>query len=522
MTTRFGGRLTGAALALGLAALAGRAAAECPAGAPEGVFKGKTAAAGANSLEVMLNLVCADGRYRGQIFTSQGDFTVVEAVGAPGRVVLELNASAPVRRLELTLAGETLTGSLGPAAGGRLALVHTGPGLALDALDPTLNLTPAQWRDDLEAFRRELPARHANAFFRQPKPEFDAALDRLERRLGALDADETFTGLERITKAVGDGHTGVNLPADRRTLPIRLARFGKDLRVVAAGPGLERALGARVVRIGRLSADEAWSRVLTLSSQDELPELRDGEAVNNLRSGLLLHGLGIIPDRGHAVFALRDDAGRTFSLDVRGVALGEPVPPMTRAAPATGLAQQDADKPFWCRELPENHAIYCAFHGYQNLGRGALDMFALIEKTHPGKLIVDMRNNGGGDNTLGYAFLIKPLEGRADLNQKGRLYVLVGALTFSAAMNNAAQFQDETKAILVGQQIGEKPNSYQEPRQFRLPNSHLIIRASSLYYQFRKQGPNAVTPDKTIVPSWDDVKAGRDPVLDWVLAQPTP
>jgi hypothetical protein len=31
-----------------------------------------------------------------------------------------------------------------------------------------------------------------------------------------------------------------------------------------------------------------------------------------------------------------------------------------------------------------------------------------------------------------------------------------------------------------------------------------------------------VTPDKTITPTWAEVKSGRDPVLEWVLAQPTP
>jgi hypothetical protein len=72
----------------------------------------------------------------------------------------------------------------------------------------------------------------------------------------------------------------------------------------------------------------------------------------------------------------------------------------------------------------------------------------------------------------------------------------------------------------VGQTIGEKPNSYQEPRQFRLPNSHLVVRASTLYYEFRKNGENAVRPSTEIIPSWADVKAGRDPVMDWVLAQP--
>jgi hypothetical protein len=131
-----------------------------------------------------------------------------------------------------------------------------------------------------------------------------------------------------------------------------------------------------------------------------------------------------------------------------------------------------------------------------------------------------MRDNGGGDNTEGYKWLIKPIKVRADLNVKGRLFVLIGPLTFSAAMNNAAQFADETKAMLVGQTIGEKPNSYQEPRQFRLPNSHLIVRASALFYSFRKTGENAVRPHKEIVPTWHDFISGRDPVLDWVLAQP--
>jgi len=43
------------------------------------------------------------------------------------------------------------------------------------------------------------------------------------------------------------------------------------------------------------------------------------------------------------------------------------------------------------------------------------------------------------------------------------------------------------------------------------------VRASTLWYAFRKKGPNVVAPEKEIVPTWNDMKAGRDPVLDWVL-----
>jgi len=84
-------------------------------------------------------------------------------------------------------------------------------------------------------------------------------------------------------------------------------------------------------------------------------------------------------------------------------------------------------------------------------------------------------------------------------------------------MSNAAHFRYQTNAILVGQQIGEKPNSYQEAREFQLPNSHWTVRYSVNFYKFVEKGDNVIRPDKEIVPTWDDYKSGRDPVLQWVL-----
>ncbi|HLZ74482.1 hypothetical protein [Phenylobacterium sp.] len=515
--------LAAALAASGLGAAAGPAAADCPVGAPTGFFKGTTLGGPHEVVDVALNLACADGRYVAQFFTSQSDFEAAEATGAPGQVSLKFDARGRFGHAELKLAGDKLAGDFqnGMTHGG-LKAERVGPAKPLDALTPTIELTPAQWREDLDAFAAEMPKRHANAFFHTPKSAFDAEIARLKGRLDRMNNDEVFVGLERIANAIGDGHTGVNFPADRQLLPIQLQRYGKDVRVVAAGPGLEAALGAKVVRIGGLPIGEAWTRALTLTPQDELPELQEGRAVTYLRSGLLLHGLGIAPDRTHAAFTVVTDEGRKLTLDVARPPADKAAPLQPATAGGSGLAKQNPGKPFWCQELAERRTVYCAFHGYDTLIRDGREMAALLDKAHPAKLVIDMRDNGGGDNTIGYAALVKPLTARADLNQKGRLYVLVGALTFSAAMNNAAQFQDETQAILVGEQIGEKPNSYQEPRQFRLPNSHLIVRASSLYYKFREHGPNAVAPDKTIVPTWDDVKAGRDPALDWVLAQPAP
>lgn len=144
-------------------------------------------------------------------------------------------------------------------------------------------------------------------------------------------------------------------------------------------------------------------------------------------------------------------------------------------------------------------------------------MLAELQRRHPGKLVIDMRSNLGGDYTLGQKYVIEPIRRLADINQKGHLFVLISAYTFSAGMSNAAQFKSETNAILVGQPVGERPNSYQEAREIRLPNSHLVVRVSTRHYEFLKGSPDDVLrPDKDIPRTWADYKAGRDVPLEWI------
>ena len=113
-----------------------------------------------------------------------------------------------------------------------------------------------------------------------------------------------------------------------------------------------------------------------------------------------------------------------------------------------------------------------------------------------------------------------PIRDMPTINKKGHLFVLIGANTFSAAMSNATHFRYQTKAILVGRSIGEKPNSYQEPRSFILPNSHLTVRYSTKFYKFIESGENIVRPDKEIEYTWEDYMGGNDPALEWVLHYP--
>ena len=514
-------RITIAAVSVALAlALGGAANAACGPDDLSGLYEGEAELPGGGKTDVTLNMACGPEGHSARLITGMGEFAVKTLAVEGGRATIAIDTGASLGSIDLVRTADGLAGGFQVVDDkGTIRLTRKGPARRAEQLDPHTDLTTAEWREDLRAFAAEVPRRHANAFFSLRKAAFEAAVADLDRRLDGMNGDEAYVGLLRIVNMIGDGHTYVVFPRDRRDLPIEIARFGRDFRIVAAGPGYERALGAKILRIGQAPIAEAHRLALTLTPRGELPELREGRVPYFLARGMALHGLGVTPSRDEARFILEGMDGGEFKLDIRGKAPGERVELKT-VWETPPLWRQNPDEPFRCTHLAETATVYCAFRAYQGLGDKAKEMFALLDSTKARKLVIDMRDNGGGDNTEGEAHLVRPIKARADLNRKARLYVLIGPLTFSAAMNNAAQFADETEAILVGETIGERPNSYQEPRQFQLPNSRLIVRVSTLWYEFRKGRENAVRPDREIIPTWAEVRAGRDPVLEWVLAQP--
>jgi hypothetical protein len=396
------------------------------------------------------------------------------------------------------------------AGGGRVA------GEPAGAKGSALELSKAQWHEDLEYFARELVKRHANAFHHVSRERFEAEVADLERRLGSLNGDEMYVALNRLANLIGDGHTVVHIPPDRANLPLDVERFGEEYRVTKVAPGLEKALGARVVKLGETPVARARQMLLPLTPQDETEWLAEGRIEGFLTTGMVLRGAGIVQDRNTVRYTLADDTGREFAVAVHALSSGDR-PKWVPAYAEPPLFRQRPGERFWYTYLPDSKTVYCNFRGYNGLGKEATGLFKLVAEQRPDKLVIDLRQNGGGDYTEGLRHLVRPIKNLPDINRKGHLFVLIGPNTFSAAMSNSAHFRAQTAAMLVGRPIGEKPNSYQESRRMTLPNSRLVVGYSVRFYKFVERGENAIRPDQEVVTSWADYKAGRDPVLEWVL-----
>jgi len=384
--------------------------------------------------------------------------------------------------------------------------------------DPS-GVTKEQWRKDLKYFAEELVQRHKNAFHFTTREKFERAVADLDAAIPDLPAHQIVVRMMEITASIGDGHTGVHLPTSFKLYPVALFWFGDELRVMAATTDAKDALGAKVLKIGGVPIAEVADRVKRVISRDENTWYELATSAAHIARPEILHALGIVPSVQAATFTLENDEGNRFDLSLTPIELQPDVPPKMKSAAATPpVSRQHPTDALWFTLLPDGKTVYANFRRYDSLEKDARELFKLVDTSKATRLVIDLRQNGGGDFFKGRHSLVERVKQRPEINAKGHLYVLVGRRTFSAALANAVDFRKDTQAILVGEPIGERPNSYSENDEMTLPHSKLVVSYSTRYYQFVDEDVPAVIPDVRVDPTWSDFKAGRDAALEWVLA----
>jgi len=147
-------------------------------------------------------------------------------------------------------------------------------------------------------------------------------------------------------------------------------------------------------------------------------------------------------------------------------------------------------------------------------------VLARIDSGDVDVVVLDLRNNPGGNNGLIQAF-VHGLESRAKINSRGHLFVITGRRTYSAAMNFTSLLEERTAAIFVGEPPGGSPSHYGDATSFTLPNSKLSFNVSTLHWDLGV-APTDVRevhePGLLAPPAMEAIRAGRDPALEMIRA----
>ena len=460
----------------------------------------------------------------------------------PTRIIAEMLSRPARARASLLLAA--LAASL-------LLSATPARGLAAQSTPALTAAEAAVWRADLRALATELPRRHPFLFegltpTHLTAVRVDSAVTSLDARIPSLPRHRVIVEMERIVAMVGAGHTSINPLFDPAIgfhyYPLELHVFRDGMYVLRAGAPHTALAGARVLRIGRLSADSALRLVSTVVSHENDQFVR-AHAPTYLMMPEVVDALGIADDMAHLTIELEKD-GRRWSVVVSPGGRLSPNPHLRAVIDQTGWASMrpasvpaplylSRDEPRWFRYLPESRTLYVAYQSSvpPQSGPGeTIDAFftrvlAAADDPDVERLVLDVRGNGGGESFYNRQLLLG-LVRRTRLDQRGKLFVVIGRNTYSAAMNLVNELERYTNVTFVGEPTGSPPAFFGDHRSLTLPNSGVSVNISSLWWQTmnpRDKRP-FVAPQIYAEESADDYQAGRDPALAAILAraeQPT-
>jgi hypothetical protein len=382
---------------------------------------------------------------------------------------------------------------------------------------------------DVRALGAALEANHPDLFRNVSRVRFRSEVESLARRAPALSDNELLVGLMRIAALPGvrNGHTGL-FPLDaqhRRSLhfyPLRVYDFGDGLFVVdeAGDRGL---VGLRLVAVQGVPIGRLLELVRPLVPRDNVSFLR-GEAPHFTLVAEVLDGLGapggVGPreltferagrERVTATLApiSREAFAQAFATPLHGVYQAL----LPQASAPLWLAQMN--RPLWARRVAGGRALYVGYNAVVPPTNGVADrILRLVRDSRLRRVVVDVRLNGGGDNTT-YSPLLAALASR-QVNRRGRLYLLVGRATFSAAGNFAADVDRFTKALLVGEPTGGGVNQYGDATSVNLPETGWNVHVATTYVERGAPGDRrlAIEPDIRVDLTSSDYFGRRDPVL---------
>lgn len=395
-------------------------------------------------------------------------------------------------------------------------------------------LTAAQWKEDLVTLRSAV-SEHPAPFRKIPKAEFDRQADAVAADLPKLQDYQVIARMAALIALLGDGHSRLRLPMVKGAelfgshskikeakvapfgyFPIRLTQTADGLLVTRTTPEQQDLLGAELTGIGEHSIAEVDAAISPMVHADN-PFAKSYLIPDFMVIPEILAAAQILPLADHGLLKFRLANGENLSRDLAAVHDSAPTKwielrKIDRPAPETRLR---------ITRLPNGiivaHLAEILSDPHETVQEFSEKVFAAVERISGAVLVLDLRNNPGGDNTLDDAIVRGAIRSKR-VWEPGRFFVLINPGTFSAASNLVSLLDRWTPAIFVGEPTGGAPNSYGDPKRTVLPNSGLTLQVSSLYWQLsspkdQRNATEPLLPAKLTVAS---VRAHKDVALELI------
>lgn len=413
---------------------------------------------------------------------------------------------------------------------------------------PELSQREQDWREDFAYLKETLVGIHPDPFWCCSEEDFDWRIEHLASRVSGLTDSEILFELVRILAGLRDNHLYFDYPAflSLEVIPVDVRYFDGHLYLCGYFPDYDQLAPYLLQEIVAINGIDITYIFQKYSSLMQLNDWFNRERFPNF---LLMPALLDVAGCGY-----RDSYTFQFLNENREVVSVErPVLSEDEYKTAQGrsggrlVRPENWDSLFYLKK--ERWAEYIAGENggcvYMSVGEQLTDRSYLysklireageIARSHENcsKLVIDLRPCLGGNQTG----IEQVQEKLPELLEPGieQVYVLTNGYTASAAMKALAIFRDELGAVIVGEPTGQFSSMFgfaAWPSKYTLPNSQITINIPDMQYigpeirevQYDENGKlyeweNTILPDVYVYQDVEDVRQGKDSVIEWVLAQ---
>lgn len=398
-----------------------------------------------------------------------------------------------------------------------------------------------KWKKDLTHLYNELKSRHVDLYHTTTRSQLDTVFNELLTTIPNLSNHEILVRMAQFVALVGDGHTSFFPGNQRKTwfrfLPVKLWSFPDGIRVIAAIESYELLLGRKLLKIGDVSIQEAYTRISTTIGVDNDMEYEYSVPFQLIRPELL-QALNIIESSDSVTLGFEGGSEVILPAITKREWLDsgwkctnglypEGKSPSQRLsllfASEFTLEHLKERKYYWYTPVIEKDAMYFQYNvcwdqkNRSSFKEIAQKMLVAFDSIGLRKLIIDVRQNTGGEPLIAQYLVNELMKRKSDLDKK-KIYVLVGRRTFSAALTNALQLR-KAGALIVGEPSRGKPNNPSEGRDITMKSMKMWATVSTQFVERDADLRDAqyIPVDHPIEQTYEDHSQGIDTVLEYVL-----
>lgn len=393
-------------------------------------------------------------------------------------------------------------------------------------------LTAEQWTEDIDYFMNGMAKVHINPYHTTSQAVFETTASELKSKLSGMKDNEIIAGIVKMVAMIGDGHTVIDIAGfhnnnnsgsvfNIHAFPLETYIFEDGVFVIYADQNNKELMGKKLIKINGTDIEAVIEKMKPIVPGDNEYNKKFSLPFFFIISEYL-NGLNIIPDINETEFTFENKAGNVTVKNIKAVSLVEYFNMIHKKELSSDapLYLQNEDKNYWFKYLEDSKTLYINYERVLIDPKDSLKYFCsrlndFINSHDIDKTVIDIRNNGGGNNGTCQPF-VDLISNNKKINVKGKLFTITGRRTFSAASYLCTKLEFNTNTIFAGEPTGAKPNHYGDNKPLILPNSKFTVRLSSIYWQ------NSLPFDKRLwtepeikaVLSSSDYFGNSDPVMN--------